>query len=892
MDVQCIMEKCIGLFGLDYNYSVLPNSGGELSTNYPSSLVILESEKSIVDALASAVTTPCNGMTESSSVHHHVNTGVLSGSSHCSQSTNGDRDRTSPSVNLFKTESGNGKALEEEVDGGRGDAKTEKPSGNGFHDDPDSNGVLVDKNELQIELEQQEKQISLKLGLGNASLTSSESLFRLGSASITSSTNSELGSSIPENGVELTKLKELCSRARFARCRARFPVPVILYNQKNICRSATLSGGPEIYGRSSFDYLFSGGVDWKQDYDDAEDEIIVPETQSDWQLFDRVRSQDIRLLKAFQVQTIVDLMVEKKKVKFGVNVTSSEKVDKENRYSDFTIVSLPYPGCEFFKKYRDNGYNGEDLVFEWNQTHVDANIFVPPDPITASLRTDWSAYRKWDVIALTQNYLKLLLAYLRDSQNGLLIHCISGWDRTPLFVSLLRLSLWADGVIHKSLNAEQILYLTLAYDWLLFGHNLEDRLSKGEEILFFCFYFLKYIVNCEYNVEASKEVPKSQDSKIGRTRNDSDIQLDGVLLEGGSLTSPEGSSWSLSSCSSSSSKSMDNPPAYFSVESESWDDSLTVQHLKNDRNKNVQGLDSSFAQKQDETDLGPANKNNALGGSTSEALSGGRAVVSDGFNGNNSLTSIVYSNAKSDAVVPTSSNSSCEMLAPVNGNGVDAKHHRHGRTSPVAVPRPTRSSHHRHESSSSASIGSWQFITGTGSLREIISSSDPGSSHSHPSRLSLSSAIECIEASESSCTLVEELTPVEFPERHPLSSFDSNHDAPVNHSRKGNGLKHELDDDDSLVLGDEVQLVKRKSGGSTSVQPTKLGLDSRENFMSRRRERLQTVRAHFYTLYAAAIGFQFKTVNDNGSGSGGGLGSLIGTFATKVGIRSANRHTS
>lgn len=27
--------------------------------------------------------------------------------------------------------------------------------------------------------------------------------------------------------------------------------------------------------------------------------------------------------------------------------------------------------------------------------------------------------------------------------SGLLVHCISGWDRTPLFVSLLRLSLWA-----------------------------------------------------------------------------------------------------------------------------------------------------------------------------------------------------------------------------------------------------------------------------------------------------------------------------------------------------------------------------------------------------------------------------------------------------------------
>lgn len=54
------------------------------------------------------------------------------------------------------------------------------------------------------------------------------------------------------------------------------------------------------------------------------------------------------------------------------SVTSSEKVDKENRYAEFNLISLPYPGCEFFKDYRDKGYNAEDLVFEWNQGHVDA----------------------------------------------------------------------------------------------------------------------------------------------------------------------------------------------------------------------------------------------------------------------------------------------------------------------------------------------------------------------------------------------------------------------------------------------------------------------------------------------------------------------------------------
>lgn len=108
--------------------------------------------------------------------------------------------------------------------------------------------------------------------------------------------------------------------------------------------------------------------------------------------------------------------------------------------------------------------------------------------------------QNWDLVKITQNYLKLLLKYLQDNSSGLLIHCISGWDRTPLFVSLLRLSLWADGTIHQSLNATQILYLTIAYDWYLFGHNLPDRLSKGEEIFFFCFYILKYIMDDEFSV--------------------------------------------------------------------------------------------------------------------------------------------------------------------------------------------------------------------------------------------------------------------------------------------------------------------------------------------------------------------------------------------------------
>lgn len=37
-----------------------------------------------------------------------------------------------------------------------------------------------------------------------------------------------------------------------------------------------------------------------------------------------------------------------------------------------------------------------------------------------------------------------------SDESGLLVHCISGWDRTPLFVSLLRLSLWAVSFVFSS----------------------------------------------------------------------------------------------------------------------------------------------------------------------------------------------------------------------------------------------------------------------------------------------------------------------------------------------------------------------------------------------------------------------------------------------------------
>jgi len=49
------------------------------------------------------------------------------------------------------------------------------------------------------------------------------------------------------------------------------------------------------------------------------------------------------------------------------SVTSSEKVDKAQRYSEFCLCSIPYPGCEFFRDFKGKGYSADGLYFDWKQ---------------------------------------------------------------------------------------------------------------------------------------------------------------------------------------------------------------------------------------------------------------------------------------------------------------------------------------------------------------------------------------------------------------------------------------------------------------------------------------------------------------------------------------------
>jgi len=82
----------------------------------------------------------------------------------------------------------------------------------------------------------------------------------------------------------------------------------------------------------------------------------APNGKSDKSNVDRLRSHDIALLNKLGVKYICDLMVEYRKIKFGLSVCSSEKADSQGRYNSagLEVVSIPYPGCEFFKDFRDH----------------------------------------------------------------------------------------------------------------------------------------------------------------------------------------------------------------------------------------------------------------------------------------------------------------------------------------------------------------------------------------------------------------------------------------------------------------------------------------------------------------------------------------------------------
>lgn len=166
-----MIEKCLNLFKLDYNTVEINNRSGELSSHYPSLIVIPENEKPISSGFNSSIQSLAN--------------------------SNGSI--TPPPVSVLSSA---------------------------------SNLSSVTSNNSSSQRTQQE--------------------------------------TIYENSYDPIKLRDLMNKARFARSRTRFPVPVILYKGKFVCRSSTLSSGPELYTRSSFNYLFNTTAATAQSTDDVD----------------------------------------------------------------------------------------------------------------------------------------------------------------------------------------------------------------------------------------------------------------------------------------------------------------------------------------------------------------------------------------------------------------------------------------------------------------------------------------------------------------------------------------------------------------------------------------------------------------------------------------------
>lgn len=82
--------------------------------------------------------------------------------------------------------------------------------------------------------------------------------------------------------------------------------------------------------------------------------------------------------------------------RYGLKVTSSEKVDSFGRYSKFKLVATPYPGVEFFQEFKANNYSARKLCFNWSQTFADAELQLPPG-LSDNLGIRWGDYKCWDL---------------------------------------------------------------------------------------------------------------------------------------------------------------------------------------------------------------------------------------------------------------------------------------------------------------------------------------------------------------------------------------------------------------------------------------------------------------------------------------------------------------
>ena len=81
-------------------------------------------------------------------------------------------------------------------------------------------------------------------------------------------------------------------------------------------------------------------------------------------------------------------------------------------------------------------------------------------------------------------------------------------------IALMRISLWADGEAHESCSVDEMLFLTVAWDWFLFGHQRPERVSKRERIFEFCFDFLQYIEDADFSLVSILAADDARHNKL------------------------------------------------------------------------------------------------------------------------------------------------------------------------------------------------------------------------------------------------------------------------------------------------------------------------------------------------------------------------------------------
>lgn len=131
----------------------------------------------------------------------------------------------------------------------------------------------------------------------------------------------------PLHGLSADELHAHMERCRLARARTRFVVPVLLINDRYLCRSATLS----VKGEAMLNGAWEAAAKFFSRPKHTQSMPVVAGTpkpaalERTDSLISRARFEDCKLLRLLGVRTIFDLMREHRKVKFGVTVTSSEK---------------------------------------------------------------------------------------------------------------------------------------------------------------------------------------------------------------------------------------------------------------------------------------------------------------------------------------------------------------------------------------------------------------------------------------------------------------------------------------------------------------------------------------------------------------------------------------